>query len=164
MNLPTFRNLFLALGLSALATACVCNQQDEMTPMEKTNALKIALTSVFVDNPAKAHEFYTEVLGFQSKEFNPAGHLAIVVSKDNPDGTALLLEPLGLDFAKEYQEKVYASGLPIIIFSVDDVPGKIEELKSKGVEFRDDLTKEAWGLKNMFEDGFGNLIMLSENE
>jgi hypothetical protein len=34
--------------------------------------MKISLTSVFVDDPVKAHKFYTEALGFQSKEFVPA--------------------------------------------------------------------------------------------
>ena len=126
--------------------------------------MRVALTSVFVDNPAKAHEFYTEVLGFQSKEFNPSAYLAIVVSADDPNGTALLLEPLGLPFAREYQEKVYNAGFPIIIFGVNDLEGTITRLKGKGVIFRDDLTRTDWGLENMFEDTFGNIIMLQENE
>ncbi|MBD3290526.1 glyoxalase, partial [candidate division KSB1 bacterium] len=33
--------------------------------------MKILLTSILVDDPIKAHEFYTEILGFQSKEFTP---------------------------------------------------------------------------------------------
>jgi len=63
-----------------------------------------------------------------------------------------------------YQEKVFDAGLPIIIFGVDDLAGTIERLKAKGVRFREDLDKKAWGLENMFEDTFGNLIMLAKNE
>jgi len=79
--------------------------------------MKIAMTSVFVDYPIKAHKFYTEVLGFKSKEFVPETQLAVVVSPEDPDGTALLLEPRGDSFSKSYQENVYKAGLPVIIFS-----------------------------------------------
>lgn len=125
--------------------------------------MQIALTSIFVDNPVEAHKFYTEILGFQSKEFVPEAQLAVVVSPAEPNGTALLLEPRGDSFAREYQEQVYNAGLPIIVFGVNDLSGEIERLKTKGVMLRDDLTRKEWGLENLFEDGFGNLIMLQQN-
>ena len=55
--------------------------------------MKIQLTSVLVDDVAKAHKFYTEVLGFVEQMYMPEAQLAIVVSPEQPDGTALLLEP-----------------------------------------------------------------------
>ena len=122
--------------------------------------MKIALTSVFVDDPVKAHKFYTEVLGFQTKEFDPDAQLAIVVSPEEPDGTSLLLEPRGDSFAKTYQENVYAAGLPIIVFSVDSVEEGRRKLESRGVKFRDDLARPQWEIQNLFEDTCGNLIML----
>jgi catechol 2,3-dioxygenase-like lactoylglutathione lyase family enzyme len=97
--------------------------------------MKLDLVSIFVDDPVRAHEFYTEVLGFLSKEFTPDAHLAIVVSPEDPGGTALLLEPRGDSFAR---------------------------MESRGVQFRDDLAKPEWSLENMFEDTFGNLILLQE--
>ena len=124
--------------------------------------VKIAMTSIFVDDPIQAHKFYTEVLGFSSKQYEPDAQLAIVVSPEDPDGIALLLEPRGDSFAKEYQEQVYNAGLPIIVFGVNDLLGEIERLKNNGVNFRDDLTKKEWGLENLFEDTFGNLIMLQK--
>ena len=124
--------------------------------------MKITLTSIFVDDPIKAHKFYTDILGFQSKEYAPDAQLAIVVSPEDPNGTALLLEPRGDSFAKEYQEHVYNAGLPVIVFSVNDLAGEIKRLNSHGVKFRDDLTKIEWGIQNLFEDSFGNLIMLEE--
>ncbi len=122
--------------------------------------MKILMTSVFVDDPLKAHVFYTEVLGFRSQQFVPEAQVAIVVSPEDPDGTCLLLEPRGDSFAKTYQESVYGAGLPVIVFGTQDVQATREELESRGVRFRDDLAKPDYGLKNMFEDGFGNLIML----
>lgn len=122
--------------------------------------MKIALTSIFVDDPVKAHKFYTEVLGFQTKEFNPDAQLAVVISPEEPDGTSLLLEPRGDSFAKTYQENVYAAGLPIIVFSAGNVEELRRTLESQGVKFRDDLAKPQWKIQNLFEDGCGNLIML----
>ena len=126
--------------------------------------MKIALTSVFVDDPIKAHTFYTEVLGFQTKQFDADAQLAIVVSAEDPDGTALLLEPHGASFAKEYQEAVYAAGLPVIVFGVKDVGKTMSALQAKGVVIRGDLDKPEWGLENILEDGFGNFIMISALE
>jgi catechol 2,3-dioxygenase-like lactoylglutathione lyase family enzyme len=122
--------------------------------------MKLSLTSVFVDDPVKAHKFYTEVLGFQTKEFVPDAQLAIVVSPEDPNGTSLLLEPRGDSFAKTYQENVYSAGLPIMVFSADNVETVRRDLESRGVRFRDDLSKPEWGIQNLFEDTFGNLIML----
>jgi hypothetical protein len=42
--------------------------------------MKIALTSVFVDDPLKAFKFYTEVLGFVQQTYIPEAYVAIVVS------------------------------------------------------------------------------------
>lgn len=122
--------------------------------------MKISLTSVFVDDPVKAHKFYTEVLGFQTREFEPEAQLAIIVSPEDPDGTALLLEPRGDSFAKTYQESVYNAGMPIIVFGATNVDVTRKELEDRGVVFRDDLSKPEWGMQNLFEDTFGNLIML----
>ncbi len=124
--------------------------------------MKITMTSVFVDDPIKAHKYYTEVLGFQSKEFSPDAQIAIVVSPEEPDGVALLLEPTGFSFAKIYQENLYNAGLPTIVFGVTDIQAEINKLKSRGVVFRDDLSKPEWGIDYLFEDTFGNLIMLQE--
>mgnify|MGYP001552079061 CR=1 FL=1 len=124
--------------------------------------MKISMTSVFVDDPIKAHEYYTKVLGFTSKEYSAEGYLAVVVSPEAPDGTALLLEPRGDSFGKKYQESVYNAGLPVIVFGATDLNAEIDKLKKNGVKFREDLEKPEWGLRNLFEDTCGNLIMIEE--
>ena len=57
--------------------------------------MKINLTSVLVDDQAKALSFYTEVLGFVKKTEIPMGEhrWLTVVSPDDPDSTELVLEP-----------------------------------------------------------------------
>jgi hypothetical protein len=124
--------------------------------------MNILMTSVFVDDPIKAHEYYTKILGFESKEFVADAHLAVVVSPEDPNGTALLLEPRGDSFARTYQECVYKAGLPIIVFGATDIHAELEKLKKRSVKFRDDLAKPEWGLENLFEDTCGNLIMIKE--
>ena len=55
--------------------------------------MKISLVSIPVRDPVKAHEIYTSKLGFISKEFDADASLAIVVSAEDTDGAAILLEP-----------------------------------------------------------------------
>jgi predicted enzyme related to lactoylglutathione lyase len=124
--------------------------------------MKIAMTSVFVNDPMKAHTFYTEVLGFASKMYMPQYYLAIVVSPEEPDGVSLLLEPNHNPIAKTYQEGIYNSNLPCIVFGTNDIHADYERLKQKGVVFRKEPTKTEWGIETVFEDTFGNLIQLHQ--
>jgi predicted enzyme related to lactoylglutathione lyase len=122
--------------------------------------VKIKLTSVFVNSPAEAFTFYTEVLGFASHMFIPEADLAIVVSPEEPGGTALLLEPNGNLGAREFQQAVYAAGLPVIVFGVDDIHAEYARLRERGVVFRREPTKTDYGIETVFEDTCGNLIQI----
>ena len=124
--------------------------------------MKISLVSIPVRDPIKAHDIYTSILGFESREFNPDVQLAIIVSSEDPNGTALLLEPCSGTFAEQYQKAVMDAELPIIVFGVTNVADELNRLKEAGVRVRPDLDKPEWGLTNMFEDGCGNLVMLQE--
>lgn len=125
--------------------------------------MKVSLVSIPVQDPLKAHEIYTTKLGFLSKELDAEAWLAIVVSPDDPDGTALLLEPCQGSFAETYQRAAYEAKLPLVVFSVENVAAELERLQAAGVRTRPDLDRPEYGLKNMFEDGCGNLIMIDEN-
>jgi len=122
--------------------------------------MKIALTSVFVDDPNKAFKFYTEVLGFIERLYLPEAQLAIVASPDEPNGTALLLEPNGNLGAKTFQESVYQAGLPFIVFGVKDLQKEYERMKRLGVVFRKEPTRTEQGAEALFEDTCGNLVQL----
>lgn len=124
--------------------------------------MKISLVSMPVQDPIRAHEIYTSTLGFVSKEFDADASLAIVVSAEDPDGTAMLLEPCQGSFAESFQKSAFEAHLPIMIFSVKDVNAEMERLKTSGVKLRPELDRPEWGLKNMFEDGCGNLLMIDE--
>jgi catechol 2,3-dioxygenase-like lactoylglutathione lyase family enzyme len=124
--------------------------------------MKITLVSVIVNDPLKAFKFYTETLGFVEKMYMPEESIAIVVSPEDPNGTALLLEPNGNPISKTFQEAVYKQGLPPIIFGVEDVQKEYERLKERGVHFRQEPTKTDWGVQATFEDTCGNLIQISQ--
>ena len=122
--------------------------------------MKVALVSIPVQDPIEAHEIYTKKLGFASKEFNKEASLAVVVSPEDPDGAALLLEPCKGTFAEEFQKAACDANLPWMVFTVENVGKELERLEGAGVKVRPDLDKAEWGLENLFEDGCGNLLML----
>ncbi|MEK7729810.1 MAG: VOC family protein [candidate division KSB1 bacterium] len=124
--------------------------------------MKIKLTSVYVDDPNKAFKFYTEVLGFISKLHMPEASLAIVVAPEEPEGTALMLEPNNNPIAKAYQEALYQAGLPPIVFGVEDIHQEYVRLKQLGVRFKQEPMKTEWGTHALFEDTCGNFIQLHQ--
>ena len=122
--------------------------------------MKIGMTSVFVHDPVQAFRFYTEVLGYTKKVFMPEASLAIVVSPEDPAGTSLLLEPNEDPLARSYQEGLYKNGIPVIVFTSHDVQTEYERLLARGVTFRSEPEKTAYGTEALFEDGFGNIIQI----
>ena len=105
---------------------------------------------------------YTTKLGFQSKEFVPDAQLAVVVSPEDPQGTAILLEPCEGNFAENYQQSAFEANLPIMIFEVANAEATLNRLKEAGVTLRPELHNPEWGIQNVFEDGCGNLLMVVE--
>jgi catechol 2,3-dioxygenase-like lactoylglutathione lyase family enzyme len=99
--------------------------------------MRITLTSVFVDDQAKALAFYTDVLGFQKRRDIPLGEFSwlTVVSPSAPDGPELLLEPAGHPAVKPYRDALVADGIPLAQFAVDDVEAEYDRLRAAGVEF-----------------------------
>lgn len=124
--------------------------------------MKIQLTGIFVNDPTEAFKFYTETLGFKEQMFVAEANLAIVVSPEQPKGTALLLEPSDNPIGKEYMTKLYEAGLPAIVFSVSDLQKEFERLKELGVKFKKEPTKTDWGWQAIFDDSCGNWIQLAQ--
>lgn len=124
--------------------------------------MKIALTSVHVDDPIPAHAFYTGTLGFISRMFIPEAQLAIVASSEEPNGTGLLLEPSDNPLVKPYRDGLRAAGLPTIVFGVADVRAEYERLRACGVAFTQEPQMAEWGTTAVFDDTCGNLIQLHQ--
>ncbi|MFD6072829.1 VOC family protein [Amycolatopsis sp. TRM77291] len=125
--------------------------------------IRINITSVFVDDQAKALEFYTEKLGFIKKHDVPTGDARwlTVVSPANPDGVELLLEPDGHPAAKPFKKALTDDGIPFTQFAVDDVYAEVDRLKGLGVEFTQDAVDMGPVVTAVFDDTCGNLIQLA---
>lgn len=127
--------------------------------------IKIKLSSVIVDDLAKALEFYTKVLGFVKKTDLPVGEARwlTVVSPEGPADIELLLEPNGNPAAKTFQKAIFEQGIPATAFSTDDVQQEYERMKKLGVAFRTEPTKMGPVTIAVFDDTCGNLIQLVQH-
>lgn len=125
--------------------------------------IRINVTSVFVDDQAKALAFYTERLGFLPKTDVPVGQFRwlTVVGPDAPDGTELLLEPDEHPAAKAYKAAIAADGIPAASFAVDDVARSHAELSAMGVRFSQEPTTLGPVVTAVLDDTCGNLIQLT---
>ena len=96
--------------------------------------MRITLTSVLVDDQAKALDFYTVSSGFQKKTTcrwaSSPGSPS--VSPDAPDGVELLLEPDQHPAARPFKEALVADGIPFTAFTVDDVEAEHARLSELG--------------------------------
>ena len=124
--------------------------------------MRIALTSVYVDDQAKALGFYTDVLGFRKHHDIPLGDASwlTVVSATAPDGPELLLEPAGHPAVKPYRDALVADGIPLAQFAVDDVGAEYDRLRTAGVEFTQPPTDLGAVIVAVFDDTCGNLIQI----
>jgi catechol 2,3-dioxygenase-like lactoylglutathione lyase family enzyme len=126
--------------------------------------MKIKLTSVMVDDQDKALKFYTEVLGFVKKSDVPIGQFKwlTVVSPEGPEDIELLLEPNAHPAAQAFQKAMFADGIPLATFAVDDIQKEYDRMKALGVAFRSAPTKAGPVTITVFEDTCGNFLMLSQ--
>jgi catechol 2,3-dioxygenase-like lactoylglutathione lyase family enzyme len=124
--------------------------------------MKITLTSVLVDDQAKALAFYTDVLGFQKKTDVPLGRhrWLTVVSPTAPDGIELVLEPDEHPAAREFKAALVADGIPFASFTVDNVKLEYERLSTHGVRFTQPPTSMGPVVTAVLDDTCGNLIQI----
>ena len=127
--------------------------------------MRIVVTSVMVDDQAKAHRFYTDVLGFVTKHDIPLGEdrWLTVVSPDDPGGTELLLEPDSHPAAKPFKQALVEDGIPATSFGVDDVEAEYARLTAVGVEFTQPPAAMGPVTTAVFDDTCGNLINIHQS-
>ena len=127
--------------------------------------MKITLTSVMVDDQAKAHAFYTEKLGFETRHDIDLGEfrwLTLVSPEGHPD-VELLLEPNAHRAAKPFQQALYADGIPVTQFASQDIHAEHARLTERGVVFRQPPTQQGPVTIAVFDDTCGNYIQLVQH-
>ena len=124
--------------------------------------MRIYITSVFVDDQAKALAFYTEVLGFVKKFDLPVGDFRwlTVVDPSDPDGPQLLLEPADHPAVPPFQTALAEDGIPAASFAVSDVQAEFDRLSEAGVVFTQPPTEAGEVTMAVLDDTCGNLIQI----
>ncbi len=124
--------------------------------------MRINLSSIMVDDQAKALKFYTEKLGFMKKTDMPIGEYRwlTVTAPDGPQEIELVLEPMGFPPAKVYQKALFEAGIPFTAFITNNIEREYKTLQEKGVKFRSEPQRMGSISSVLFEDTCGNLINL----
>jgi catechol 2,3-dioxygenase-like lactoylglutathione lyase family enzyme len=124
--------------------------------------MRITLTSVLVDDQAKALAFYTDVLGFVTKADVPLGEhrWLTVVSPAAPDGVELVLEPDAHPAARRFKAALVEDGIPFTSFAVDDVEQEHQRLCGLGVRFTQPPTAMGPVVTAVLDDTCGNLVQI----
>lgn len=124
--------------------------------------MKIKLTSIMVEDQAKALAFYTNVLGFRKAKDFPVGEfrwITLISPEGHPD-VELALEPNANPAGKAFQEAMFAQGIPLTAFETDDLEAEAKRLKQHGVKFTMDPTPMGPMKLAVFADTCGNLIQI----
>ena len=126
--------------------------------------MKIFISSIFVDDQAKALKFYTEILGFVKKNDVTAGtyRWLTVVSPEGSADIELLLEPNANPAAQTYQKAIRDAGIPANVFKVGDIREEYGRLKNLGVNFVMPPTKTGPSTTAFFDDTCGNIISITQ--
>jgi len=125
--------------------------------------MRVKMCGVHVDEPAKAYQFYTGVLGFEELLTIPEANLYVVRSPEDPDGVGLLLEPSDNPVARAYMQGLYQVGLPVIVFGVDDVRAEYARLVGAGVRFTGEPATDASGTHAVLDDTCGNYVQIHQD-
>jgi len=124
--------------------------------------MKIKVTTIYVNDQAKALRFYTEVLGFVKKtDFSQGPYRWLTVaSPEVPDGTELQLASNENPAAQAYQKAMFEQGQPAAMFYADDVQREYDRMKPLGAEFVMPPTKVTGSTIAKLNDTCGNLIQI----
>lgn len=127
--------------------------------------MKVKVIGIPVQDQSKALAFYTDKLGFIKKHDVPLderNRWLTVVSKEEQEGTEILLEPSPQNFEpfKVYQKALFEAGIPYTQFNVDDVQAEFDRLRELGLEFSVEPTEMGTVKIAVFDDTCGNNIQI----
>ena len=125
--------------------------------------LQIKLTSVMVEDQAKALAFYTDVLGFVKQLDFPVGEYRwITVAAAGRDDLHLALEPNANPAGKAFQQAMFAQGIPVASFESTDLQADYDRLMKAGVAFKTPPTDAGAVKIAIFSDIVGNLLQMHQ--
>lgn len=127
---------------------------------------------MFVLDQNSAYEFYVNKLGFKvhtDASMGPGMRWLTVTPPEQPDlEISLMSISEGMMFNKEsaaaMRDLVKKGTFGFGVFECHDIYATYEELKSKGVEFKKEPTKEFYGIEALFKDDSGNWFSLGQKQ
>src|SRR5436190_1828906 len=123
--------------MTAIARGCTRPRRSERRSAttskpskQEEQAMRIGLTSIYVDDQEKALRFYTDVLGLVKKTDVTQGpyRWLTVASAEDPNGVELQLAATDDPVARTYQQALFERGERAIMFYVDDVQAEHDRL------------------------------------
>jgi predicted enzyme related to lactoylglutathione lyase len=123
--------------------------------------LKIKLTSIMVEDQAKALAFYTDVLGFEKQMDFPVGEYRWITVSSG-ESFQLSLEPNANPAGKVFQQAMFAQGIPATSFESTNLDEDYVRLRAKGVAFTKEPTLAGPVKIAVLSDTVGNLIQLHQ--
>jgi predicted enzyme related to lactoylglutathione lyase len=122
------------------------------------------MCNIHVQDPAAAHTFYTQTLGFETLMAMPEHNIFIVKDPGAAAGSVgLLLEPSDNPIGASYMNALHDAGIPAIVFGVPDVQAEYDRLVAAGVAFRGGPSEDPSGISAVFDDGCGNFVQLHQD-
>ena len=133
---------------------------------------RISHVCIYVLDQESARRFYVDTLGFKIHTDAPMGpdmRWVTVCPPDQPD-VEITLMPIrdGMMFTKETAESmkslVKGGTFGFGVFETRDIYATYEELKAKGVQFKQAPKEEFYGIEAVFKDDSGNWFSLSQTK
>ena len=117
-----------------------------------------------VEDQDEAISFYTERLGFEIRRDHPGPHGRFVTVAPETDENVelVLVAPDGFDDEDAESLRAMTGNDWGLIYEVDDCRATYEELRGRGVEFRDEPQEMPWGIQAVAIDPDGNETVLQE--
>jgi catechol 2,3-dioxygenase-like lactoylglutathione lyase family enzyme len=132
-------------------------------------SMKLATVQVWVHDQDEALAFYTDKLGLEVREDVTVPELGnfrwLTVGVPGQDVSIVLMAIPGPpvfeeDTRKKIQDLLAKGASGGLFFTTDDARGTYDQLKSRGVEFQDELTEQPYGIDAGFRDPSGNSARL----
>ncbi len=133
---------------------------------------KLSHAGIFVLDQESAKDFYVNKLGFNVKTdaaFGEGNRWLTVTPPGQPDLeiTLMAVKP-GMMFSKESAEQMQTlvknGTFGFGVFECDDIYATYEEMKAKGVHFKQEPKEQFYGIEAIFKDDSGNWFSLGQKQ
>jgi catechol 2,3-dioxygenase-like lactoylglutathione lyase family enzyme len=128
----------------------------------------VSLTTIYCMDQQKAHDFYVDVLGFQTHTDVTMGEgfrWLTVTLPGHPELEVVLMKPgppLDEEAAAFIERQLQKGQMGGMGLRVDDCKKTAEELRAKGVSFVQEPADRPYGIEAVIRDNSGNWLVLVE--